>query len=112
MGREPAWRLVRCDRQGWRRRIDEATHPSVYAPNDLLINLSLLSHQISAGTPATRNTHSEKRTGGHQKMRMVKSNHDLIMMMKTYQKQKYVNHVDRHKQYKSNISAQKKKINR
>ena len=29
MGREPAWRLARRDRQGWRHRVGEATRPGV-----------------------------------------------------------------------------------
>ena len=33
MGSEPAWRLVRRDRQGWRRRVGEATrHPGLCSP--------------------------------------------------------------------------------
>ena len=34
IGREPAWRLVRCDCQEWRRRVGEATHPQAYGPHD------------------------------------------------------------------------------
>ena len=34
MGREPALRLVRRDRQEWLRRVGEATHTLVYALHD------------------------------------------------------------------------------
>ena len=34
MGRESAWRLMRRDRQEWRRRVGEATRPPSYAPHD------------------------------------------------------------------------------
>ena len=37
MGRRPEWRLALGDSRGWLRRMDEATRPSAYAPNDDLL---------------------------------------------------------------------------
>ena len=42
MGREPTWRLVRCDRQEWHHRVGKAMHPTAYVPNDWLV-YSLIS---------------------------------------------------------------------